>query len=639
MSTDLSSSLATQSEVFVPPVVEGLASDITRAPFYFVSQGEPVFAWLHTKTQGAMLDHAVILCAPHGFEQLHAHCGLRHLAESLARECLPVIRFDWAGTADSSGDEDDHVRSAAWIANVRDAARLAKTKLGVRHVSIVGLRAGALLAAEAMQDAEFENTAFENLVLWSPVVSGRAYVRELKVIDRSSALPTLGAAAGGSIIEAGGFAIAERTAAELATLDLLKSRPKCRQALIVARDDQPLDNKLAAHLTSLGIGVDERQLPGTKQMLTYPHESEVPTPAIAEISSWLRARASAAQPGMIEIESTTLGEPETLLTHHERRESTTSAHTLREFAWQSPGPRLLLGIVTEPEHTRPETPLVVLLNTGAAARWGVGRLNVLLARNFATRGIRSVRLDLSGLGDSPVQPSARESDPYSGTAFVDVATALVELRQRFDFDRSVLIGLCSGAYAAFQAAVQLDDPTLVESVLINPLAFYWKDEMDQNDPAVREQLEEYWRLARGFDAQRVWRFVSGRGDLSYLGALRQVGRAISRRVCRKLQPRQPEVAIVRTAGHLGHPETEDLASDLRQVVQKHRRLSMFLSLGDPGLAMMKAHARREVKRLLKSGTLTVQRIPKSDHSFTRRSPRNELIDRLGEHLAQAYCSP
>ena len=58
-------------------------------------------------------------------------------------------------------------------------------------------------------------------------------------------------------------------------------------------------------------------------------------------------------------------------------------------------------------------------------------------------------LDLAGLGDSVCPDSTRENDPYPATAFRDIAGTLNHLQSQLGVRKVVLMGLCSGAYAAF----------------------------------------------------------------------------------------------------------------------------------------------------------------------------------------------
>src|SRR5207248_561102 len=110
----------------------------------------------------------------------------------------------------------------------------------------------------------------------------------------------------------------------------------------------------------------------------------------------------------------------------------------------------LFGVVSEPPGAAPDAlPFVVLLNAGSAYRVGPNRLYVSLARRLATHGFRCLRMDLCGLGDSITPHADRENDPYPATAFRDVGLTLKHLRTELGARRVVLMGLCSGAYAAF----------------------------------------------------------------------------------------------------------------------------------------------------------------------------------------------
>ena len=104
-------------------------------------------------------------------------------------------------------------------------------------------------------------------------------------------------------------------------------------------------------------------------------------------------------------------------------------------------------------------------------------MNVEMARRFATEGFSCLRMDLCGLGDSVTERLADENDSYTRTMFRDIQITLRHAQTEWGVRRCVLMGLCSGAYAAFQSAAQLTDPALIESILINPLTFFWRDGM------------------------------------------------------------------------------------------------------------------------------------------------------------------
>ena len=74
-------------------------------------------------------------------------------------------------------------RVAAWQESIRQAMRDVRERSGARAVSLVGLRLGALLAASVACDKDVAA-----LALIAPVLSGRAYARELLTLARMSAV-------------------------------------------------------------------------------------------------------------------------------------------------------------------------------------------------------------------------------------------------------------------------------------------------------------------------------------------------------------------------------------------------------------------------------------------------------------------
>lgn len=113
--------------------------------------------------------------------------------------------------------------------------------------------------------------------------------------------------------------------------------------------------------------------------------------------------------------------------------------------------RSLVGILTQPAERRSDdAPDLLLLNSGIIHRVGSNRLNVELARALGRQGVRCLRFDLSGIGDSD-----RRSDAMSVRDAVqrDITDAIAYLRAEHGGSRVALFGLCSGAYDAFRAAV------------------------------------------------------------------------------------------------------------------------------------------------------------------------------------------
>lgn len=115
----------------------------------------------------------------------------------------------------------------------------------------------------------------------------------------------------------------------------------------------------------------------------------------------------------------------------------------------------LVATITTPDNLPEGAPPVVALltNSGVIPRSGPNRMNVHLARQFAGQGVRSVRFDLSGLGDSsrPAQPK-----PMMEQWIEDCRAIMDHIERQHGPTSFLMIGFCSGAEVAHLLALQDD---------------------------------------------------------------------------------------------------------------------------------------------------------------------------------------
>jgi alpha-beta hydrolase superfamily lysophospholipase len=598
-----------------PPVIH----EVERTAFYFESEGQSLFAWLH-RHPVKTLNHGVLICPPVGHEQVHSHGTLRHLADRLAGEGFHVMRLDYSGIGDSDGQDKDPGRVAIWQANVRDAAGWLRQHGGCEKISLIGLRMGATLAAIHATACEVEN-----LVLWAPMVKGSRYVRELTALSRTAAH----SADSSSSIEAMGFVFTDETVQDLAQIDLLKLKPRFRHALVVLPEGGPTQSPLVDSLRQAGADVEQRLLPGYEAMMAEPHFAVVPHDTLSSITAWMCSKESTIEAPSSDGPSSSSAFASSMVMRADIpvRES---IHRLSEAP-------CLFGISTEAGAGKADLPWLLMLNAGAAYRVGPGRLYVQLARHLATLGYPCLRMDISGIGDSVVDGTQAENDTYAATAFRDVALACDYL-QSIDPGRSiVLMGLCSGAYAAFQSAAQLPHPALRESILINPLTFFWRDGMSLSEsPTERLQAwHYYWKII--FDPNSWIKLFSGKTTKGFRGTLRRFMQSVVLRSGAAAHPPTQAVAPGQQSQY-SHPPKEDLPADLGRVVAASRTLAMFVSESDPGHFLLMHKARRKATQLIRAGVLKCFFIKNADHTFSTESSRRALTQVLTEYLHSRFGS-
>lgn len=136
----------------------------------------PLFTRLDLPDDGRVVG-AAVLCPTLGLEAAYSARALRDLAHRLAASGWAALRVDYAGTGDSAGTWTDPHLVAEWLDGIRGAVDHARG-LGAERVAVVGLRVGATLGAAALA----RDGAVDDLVLWDPSATGRAFLREQRAL-------------------------------------------------------------------------------------------------------------------------------------------------------------------------------------------------------------------------------------------------------------------------------------------------------------------------------------------------------------------------------------------------------------------------------------------------------------------------
>jgi alpha-beta hydrolase superfamily lysophospholipase len=403
-------------------------------PLWFGPEQRPLFGWLHTPADRRCRG-GVLLASPLGIEGVSARYAYRHLAERLTESGFAVLRFDYDGTGDSAGRVDDPGRVAAWLESIWVAIGFIRT-LGVPRLSVVGMRVGATLVAEAIGSSA---APIDDVVLWDPCASGRAFLREQRALWSIA----LGARANddGSI-ETPGSIYAKETVADLSNVLIANAEgPLADGILLLSRSNRKGDRRMNEYLSM--PHVERVSITGQDELVDVePGAAKIPYETIEIMVGWLKTRAVAETKVVADIEQ--LGRSRAVV-------ATTPDGLAIEERAMSLGPRGLFGILTSCGDET-QSPTVFLLNAGPTDHAGPARLWVQLSRLWAAAGVRVVRFDLTGLGDSPFR--AGESGPiiYAPDALDDVLDVLRAVSPEDPWN-AILVGLCSGGYHAVEAAL------------------------------------------------------------------------------------------------------------------------------------------------------------------------------------------
>jgi alpha/beta superfamily hydrolase len=204
-------------------------------PIFFGTAPKSLFGVYHPPKAAQARATGVVLCNPFGQEYMRAHRAFRQMALLLSKAGFHVLRFDYYGTGDSSGDVSE-VSLAQWVADANSAADELKETAEVSRVAFVGLRLGAAVAALAAAGRE----DVDQVALWDPAVSGAAYLAEITEERTDSHGNTRLTRRDDGSVGVLGFPVTTGLRAELEALDLMKvGGPRGSGRLTVVSHEMP----------------------------------------------------------------------------------------------------------------------------------------------------------------------------------------------------------------------------------------------------------------------------------------------------------------------------------------------------------------------------------------------------------------
>ncbi|BDV35058.1 alpha/beta fold hydrolase [Methylocystis iwaonis] len=549
-------------------------------------------------------DVAVLMCSAWGYEELCVRASWRQMADELATAGFPTLRFDYPGVCDSLGASTEPWRLDDWIDAAKAAAALLLDVSQARRIIVLGQGLGAGVAILVAQQL----SRVEGLVLLASFSKGRAYVRELSVsatMLADAAGVSIAARADGSLTMLG-FELPASFVGDLKKLNFLEleSLPAPRVLLV---DRVQSQQELANHFNFLGAAVEQVPYTGYEELVSNPtiteHPREVFSGIVGHMVAW---RGDRTRP----FNSTPRApQPAKPLVGPSWRE--TPLHMANGHVF---------GVFCEPLAPRVES-VALFLNCGANPHTGWRRMTVDHARVLAAHGIASLRIDTTGIGDCPAPIDFGERI-YTQVQTADVLAAVDWLAGQGRGKVSV-IGVCSGAYQAFHAAIR--EPRIEQAIIINLVVF-------ARDPArsVSELIKYHSRsnteyFSRVLDRDGLIKLLKGQAPIRKLLSV-VLGRIAD-------SAKYKLMWLIHSL--VGKKLLNEPQKRLAELAARGTRISFVTSAGDLAEDELTKYFGKNCVGLRAYDNVTWSRIQNADHNLTTQ----ESVDWLRDHLLARLDDP
>jgi alpha/beta superfamily hydrolase len=391
-----------------------------ETPFLLETAPGALAAILHAPD--APLRSALIL-PPLAEERKACHRILCDLARAWAAEGAAVLRFDYRGTGDSPGNFADF-SVPDWLADAEAARAWLRGRYPPCEPAVLGIRFGATLASRLAEPCAAR-------LLVEPV-GGADLLKQLLQRNQVNQMVAYGRAPiSRARIEAG-----------------------WRQGACADLDGYPFTPRLAADLAALAPGAwaGAGCVVSTGSDARAADAAHGAAPASERLA--LRLPAFWNTIGRVDVGSLTLALAGALRRLAPAGVPRAASRPLPEAAGSGPvtvaSPSgAIRGWVEYPSSSRTPATRLLLIHGWSGDRTGPHRMFVTFARRLAAAGVLSLRIDLSGRGDS-----GGDADAASIGAMTDDArAALAWLRQACpDGGPLVVTAICSGCKVAISAA-------------------------------------------------------------------------------------------------------------------------------------------------------------------------------------------
>jgi hypothetical protein len=280
----------------------------------------------------------------------------------------------------------------------------------------------------------------------------------------------------------------------------------------------------------------------------------------------------------------------------------------------------VFGVFCEPLAPRVES-VALFLNCGANPHTGWRRMTVDHARVLAEHGIASLRIDTTGIGDCPAPIDFGERI-YTQAQTLDVLAAVDWLAGQGRTKVSV-IGVCSGAYQAFHAAIC--DPRIEQAIIVNLVVFTRDPARSVSDLIKYHSRSNKEYFSRVLDRDGLIKLLKGQAPVRKLLSvvLGRIADSAKRKMTWLLH------------ALFGRKVLSEPQKRLAELAARGTRISFVTSVGDLSEDELTKYFGRNCVGLRAYDNVTWSRIQNADHNLTTQ----ESVDWLRDHVLARLDDP
>lgn len=147
--------------------------------FHIGKPERKVFSIFYPGNETCLKKMGVVICNPLGQEYIRFYKALAVLAAELSKMGFPTFRFDYWGSGDSFGDEEE-LSLDSTTEDLQLVINEMREGTEIENICVLGVRYGSFLSLSAL--SKIKPSA---IILWNPVFCGKEYILEIAQLHKT----------------------------------------------------------------------------------------------------------------------------------------------------------------------------------------------------------------------------------------------------------------------------------------------------------------------------------------------------------------------------------------------------------------------------------------------------------------------